>query len=201
MKKILTLLFGVTVLASSNIKAQVVEKGSFIIDAYYGLLSISNNTFKELSGNSAGKFTGIGPVGMRFEYMVSDKIGIGLDGNLLSQNLTWIGNDTTAGNRLNFEYKLFRQVTRIMPRINIHFGGSDDFDGYFGIAAGHRNVTRGYTSNDPTYKGESSSITLIPVAMRLAVGGRYFLTPNFALNGEIGIGGGTILHTGLTFKI
>jgi hypothetical protein len=201
MKKIFTILFGASILASSNVKAQAVEQGSIVIEAYYGFLSISNAAFKELSSNSAAKFTGIGPAGLRFEYMVSDKIGLGLDGNFLSQNLNWTGTDTTAGNKLNFEYKVFRQVLRVMPRINIHFGGSDNFDGYFGIAAGYRNVTRGYNSNDPNYKGESSSATLVPITLRFAVGGRYFFTPNIGLNGEIGIGGGTILHTGITFKI
>jgi hypothetical protein len=201
MKKIFTILFGAALLATTNVKAQAVEQGSVIIDAYYGAFSISNSTFKELSGNSAAKFTGIGPIGLRFEYMVSEKVGFGLDGNLLNQSLTWTGTDTTAGNKLNNDYKIYRQVIRIMPRINIHFGGSDDFDGYFGIAAGYRSVTRGYTSTDPDYQGDESSATLVPISLRLAVGGRYFFTPNIGLNGEIGIGGGTIIHAGLTFKI
>ena len=37
MKKIFTILFGTTILASSNVKAQAVEQGSKVIEAYVGL--------------------------------------------------------------------------------------------------------------------------------------------------------------------
>jgi hypothetical protein len=203
MKKIFTILFGTALLATTNVKAQAVEQGSVIIDAYYGLFSISNSTFKALSDNSTTTFRGIGPIGGRVEYMVSEKIGIGVDGHVQNLSLEWTDNitDTITGNSNNYSYKIFRQTLRIMPRINIHFGGSDNFDGYFGIAAGYRSNKWGYESTDPDYTGSSTSVTLVPVALRFAVGGRYFFTPNIGLNGEIGLGGGTIIHAGLTFKI
>lgn len=203
MKKIIALFFGVAMLTAPKTNAQAVEAGNIIIEPYYGFLSVTNAAFKSLNDNSTAKFSSIGPFGGRFEYMVSEKIGIGIDGHMQNLSLSWTDNvtDTLTGTSNKYNYKIYRNTVRIMPRINIHFGGSDKFDGYFGVAAGYRNNKWGYESNDPNYKGDNTSLTLIPIAMRFALGGRYFFTPNIGLNMEIGLGGGTIIHGGLTFKI
>jgi len=49
--------------------------------------------------------------------------------------------------------------------------------------------------------GLSFSSGLVPVAIRSALGARFFLTPNIALNTEIGIFGGGLLVGGLTYKL
>ena len=40
-----------------------------------------------------------------------------------------------------------------------------------------------------------------PLALRTAIGMRYFLTESIGLNAELGLGGGSNVHAGLTFKL
>jgi len=203
MKKIFTILFGSALLATTNVNAQAVTQGNVIIDGYYGFFSISNSWIRDVTSSNSSTFKSIGPVGGRFEYMVSDKIGIGLEGNYHDRQVNWTGTitDTITNTSKDYSYTVGRKTIRVMPRINIHFGGSDNFDGYFGVAAGYRSAGWYTVTNDPNYGNYGSGITLIPVAIRLALGGRYFFTDNIGLNMEIGLGGGTMFHTGLTFKI
>ena len=202
MKKTIAILavavFGLSGLNKLN--AQAVNQGNVMVDVFYGFPNLAktliSNTVDDLDSTDNIDIGGIGPVGGRFEYMISDKVGLGLEGNYSSASVTY--NADSAGTTYNYEVK--RSVVRFMPKFYIHFGSSSDFDAYFGVAAGYRNVTWSFTSNDPNYDGIEDSGG-IPFALRLSVGGRYYFTDNIGLSMEIGFGGGSgVVNGGLAFK-
>ena len=199
MKKIYTVLFGAVVIAASptKVNAQAVEQGSIIVDTYYGFGTLTTAILKAVTDNSTAKVSSLGPIGARFEYMVSDKIGVGLDGHHVQNTVTWTDQDTSGSG--NYSYEVKRSVIRIMPRMNIHFGGGDAFDAYFGIGAGWRQANFSSKSNDPNYSDESLK-GVNPFAFRVALGARYFFTDNIGLNMEFGLGGGAMIHGGITAK-
>lgn len=190
--------------APKQAKSQAVDAGNILIDAYYGFPNLFTSALKTTYANSGSvedvNIGGIGPVGGRFEYMVSEKIGIGLEINYTDSYVEYtdLGTDT-LGNPYRYEYKVSVPRLRIMPRFNFHFGSSDVFDGYFAVAAGYNNTQYKFESNDPDF-GDESITGLVPVAFRLAVGGRYFFTDAVGIHMELGLGGGALINGGLSFK-
>lgn len=196
MKKMRLFVIGALSLLSVNlVNAQAMDQGRMCIDLYYGFGSLSKAFVKEMAGTD-GQFKSFGAIGGRFEYMASDNVGIGLEGNYLIHTANWVTDDGT--NKYEYEYSVRR--IRVFPRINYHFGNSDAFDAYFGVGAGYRSIVRKTTSNDPNFIGEELE-GVLPVAMRLAFGARYFFTENVGAHIEFGLGGGNIVHFGLSFRI
>lgn len=194
-----TLLLFFLVFDNQSVKSQVVEKGNTLIDGYYGFGTLSAAFLKAISDNSSAKSRTIGPAGIRIDHMMSEKISLGLDVQYSSSQVTWSDNDTANSSIVyNYEYNVTR--LRFMPRFSIHFGSSDNFDGYFTISAGYRQINRSWKTNDPAYDG-STDLNLVPFAFRLAVGGRYFITDRFGLFMELGVSGGAIIHGGFSFKL
>jgi len=164
------------------------------VDVYYGFGSMSKAFVKEFAGPN-GTFKSFGALGARFEYMASDKVGIGLEANYLIHTATWNVDDGV--NLYNYEYSVRR--IRVFPRINYHFGNSDRFDSYVAAGAGYRSIVRSTKSNDPNYIPEDIT-GVFPVAMRLAFGARYFFTETIGAHMEFGLGGGNIIHFGLSAR-
>ncbi len=203
MKKILlalTLVF--TMGVSKNLNAQALEQGNSAVDVYYGFVSLGKALWLELGGDGAtAKY--FGAIGGRYEYMTSDKMGVGLEFNYTDMALDWSDtysdSTTTPPTTSTYTYSMKRTIIRVMPRFNIHFGGSEDFDAYFGVAVGYRSAKTTYEDNNPNNIDETFE-GLSPLAMRLALGGRYYFTDNIGIHMEFGIGGGNMLHGGLSFK-
>jgi outer membrane scaffolding protein for murein synthesis (MipA/OmpV family) len=198
MKKLLlslTLVFSAGV--AQNLNAQAVEQGNMTFDVYYGFPNLTGSLAKSISTDSELTVKSLGPIGGKFEYMVSDKMGVGLETNYSSTTVTYTEFDSFDST--NYEYNWSITSIRFMPRWNIHFGSSDNFDGYFGIAAGYLARTYKDSSTDPNYTSTSIS-GAFPFALRLAVGGRYYFTDNIGLHMELGFGGGALIHGGFAFK-
>lgn len=199
MKKfLLSSLAGITMLFSADqAKSQALSQGDKAIDVYYGVFSISRSLINEGAINT--RF--FGPIGAQFEYLASDKMGVGVDFNYTS--ISWeeerTVTDSIAGTTKIYTDKVARTVIRFMPRFNIHFGSSESFDGYFGVAAGYRQATYKYTTDDPNYEDETID-GIIPFALRVCVGARYYFTDNIGANMEMGFGGGALINAGLSFK-
>ena len=86
-----------------------------------------------------------------------------------------------------------------MPRFDYHFTDNDNFDGYFGVAAGFRKATWYTESSDPNFVDDDAE-GINPIALRLAVGGTYYLIDNLGLNLELGLFGGGLVRGGLVLK-
>lgn len=220
MKKIITLLFTISITSvsfsqtdanpsvdfnnnSSDATGLAVSEGSILISAYYGGPNL-NATILEAAYSNIGEdnpAASIGPVGGTFSYMVTDAVGVGLDVNYTDISITWNDNAVdSSGTSVNYDYKVGMSTIRIMPRFDFHFGTSEKFAPYVGVAAGWRNRTYYAKTDDPNFD-DSDAEGFNPIAFRIAAGGSIFFTDFLGLNLELGLGGGGLVRGGLVFKL
>ena len=182
--------------------AQAVEQGSIIIDPYYGFPNFGKKFADGFDFVEGIKVKGLGPLGLRAEYMVADKFGLGVDFiyNSFSLNGTIdsLNNDETVHSTYDYKYTTSR--IRLQARFNYHFVEDDDhLDAYFGVGAGTNFRRYAEDTDMPNYEEFQAIGTLLPVSMRVALGVRYYFTDNIGLNAEIGVGG-PVMSFGVSFK-
>jgi len=198
----------------SSTTQTAIQKGDFVIDAYYGYTTpgLFINGIRNLEGdnNVAGNpynpsTSIVGPVGIRFQKMVTSNFGVGLDLNYEEKYGSWTSANLT-GTDSNFnpiytETKGSYRVTRIkaMIRTSWEFAITEDFTANWANSIGYKGGDR--ILIDPNgVLGSSFTGNLIPVAFRTALGMRYFLTDHIALNTEIGFFGAGLVTGGITIK-
>lgn len=210
MKKVRLILTGILALAAVNANAQANSQGNFIVDAYYGAPNLGKSFYKSIedaNGTKNFKATGVGPMGIRAEYMVGDRIGVGFDVIYNSNNVTYTAVDSTYNGNTdtwtatNYEYKRTMNRLRIQARFNYHFDVSNpNLDAYLGVGAGSNSRFRKYYENGnevlDTFEGSGA---LIPVSFRICTGMRYYFTENVGVNAEIGLGG-PLVSAGLSLR-
>ena len=202
MKKILISLGIFASLISVN--AQSVEKGNVIIDGFYGFPNGTVTLLKAFApADVENTISGVGPFGGRVEFMLSEKVGLGV--NLTYSNTkieyseTFFENDGNGGTiERTYDYKVSRPKIVGLARFNFHFFTDENVDAFFGVGAGYRTTTWKYETNDPSGFDEELK-GFNPIGFRLAVGSRYFFTDNIGANFEIGLGG-PLLSLGASVK-
>jgi hypothetical protein len=211
-KKLLNLALGLSLITGTAqvAEAQAVEQGDMITTAQYGFPNLWNLLVKSAYNNSNTYYDftikGFGPIGAQFEFMVTDKISLGVKSNYSGTSISYNegqpvydANGYQTGTTI-YNYKLSFNRVRALGRMAIHFGNSDKFDAYFGIAAGYSSFSIKYSSNDPSYTGNTAFKNPIPIGFRLDVGGTYYFIPKLGLNFEIGLGGGPLINAGIATK-
>ncbi len=191
---------------SSKASAQAVEQGDMIADVYYGFPNLYTSVFKNAYANSGTEIDlsvgGIGPLGGRFEYMLADRIGLGLDIGYSNSKITYKENGIDGnGSTQQYEYEFSTNKLGVMVTMNYHFVlSNDDLDvyGMFGIGYGSRKFV--FDSTDPDFS-ETDVESLIPVASRLGVGMRYFFSEQLGANLALGLGQGGLINAGLSFRM
>jgi len=209
-KTVLCALAAFVLMFSNEASAQALEPGNVVFDVYYGFPNLYKAVFRAGYANSGQEqgltISGIGPVGIRGEYMLADKVGLGIDIGFNNTKLSYTENylvyNSNTGNydTRTYQYDFSTKKIGVMATFNYHFIDNDvvDFYGVFGVGYGNRSYT--FSSTDPYYLEQSVS-GLIPVAARIGVGVRYFLTDNLGLNIAAGFGQGGILNAGLSVKL
>ncbi|MCH2225378.1 MAG: porin family protein [Crocinitomicaceae bacterium] len=207
MKRVLLTMIGALLVASSSF-SQGVEQGNIIIDPYYGFPNFGKSLTEQLSeGISEVNISGYGPAGLRVEYMVGERFGIGVDAIFNGFSVEGTSTDSTF-NATTGTYdvtsnsvKTKASRVRVHARFNYHFDiSSPDLDVYIGFGAGTNNRFYKYYENGSETEDASTTITLLPVSFRFASGMRYYFTDNIGLNAEIGLGG-PVVSAGLSIKI
>jgi outer membrane protein W len=200
-KKVTILVSAVTLLFGINSNAQAVSEGNIIIDPYYGYPNFGSKFASSLNGIENSKVTGIGPMGLRAEYMVADKFGIGVDFIYNSFNVSGTIDSLNSDGTLykSYDAKIYSQRYRPQIRMNYHFVSNDALDAYVGVGVGANIRKIGTKTDYPNYNDNSISGSLIPVSLRLALGMRYYFTDNIGLNLELGLGG-PFMSGGLSIK-
>jgi hypothetical protein len=183
--------------------AQVNSQGSIIIDPYYGYPNFGKSFAEGLSSSASSdvKIGGIGPAGIRAEYMLADKFGMGIDFiyNSLTTNFFEDSVDMNGTVVESYAAKYAMQRFRVQLRMNYHFLDSDNIDAYVGFGAGTNIRRYSYSSDMPGSSTPAESGSLIPFSMRVALGMRYYFTENIGINTELGIGG-PILSGGISVR-
>ena len=189
----------------SNVKAQVVEQGNIMVDVFYGFPNLWSKALKtaydQTGSDVVMKSSAVGPFGCKIEYMMSDKIGLGLIVNYANSTVKWSENTVDLNNSpITYNYDISLPRFRIMPAFNLHFYPTDKLDPYWVIAAGYGSFNAKIKTNDPNFE-ETDIKGLIPIAFRTGIGTRYFFTDNIGANFEIGFSGGPLLQLGLSCKL
>ncbi|MFM9986624.1 MAG: hypothetical protein ACKVOK_15390 [Flavobacteriales bacterium] len=202
-KKIILLLAMVWLTSSQFITAQAFEEGQNNVSIGYGYEVFSvKKFFTTYEGYDDFTVTGFGPIVLKYEHGISDKIGFGLNVGYGTAKVSWTdsylstdenGNDVTK--TYTYDYK-FNKITA-QARLNWHLGDNDKLDPYLGFGIGYKSSKWTLETNDDffdelTFKG-------LPISMSASVGCRYYFTDNIGIFGEIGMGHG-FMQGGLQIK-
>lgn len=191
-----------SMITKANNEKNLVEKGKNFVNLYYGV-SLLNSFYKAVASASATelKVRGIGPVGLVYEHLVTDNIGIGGEFSYSTTKVTYREEAFTSigGITPTYDYTWEFSTIRAMFRANFHFADSDKFDAYGLLSAGYRRNSFTFTSNDPLGDTNIKIPNFIPFGFKPGIGFRYFFTSNIGLNLEIAAGT-PVLCGGLSFK-
>lgn len=176
------------------------SEGKMIISAGYGAPNLTKSLFKIYEGFLGFKLTGLGPIHAKFEYAVTDKIGLGVSLNYVQTQVEWT--DSYLDNNLNsVDYALGFKGSSLSAnaRMNLHFGKSKKLDPYWGFGFGYRSNSYAFYSD---YVGATPLVISggIPLGFETTFGMRYYFTDNIGLYFEAGISK-SILQGGLAIKI
>lgn len=187
-------------LGQNTFGQNAIEKGQSSVNVYYGL-NILTAYYKGLANayNVVGEvgISGIGPAGLVYEYMVTEKIGVGAELGYALTEVNYKGNDDPTSSII-YSYRASVATTRAQLRMNLHFANSEKFDGYVLFNAGYRNYDVVYESNDPFFTDLNQS-SFVPIGVKIGLGLRYFFVPNVGLHAEIAIGA-PVMCGGISFK-
>lgn len=190
MKKLtLALVAGAIALMPTITKAQSFEQGASQISVGYGVVNVTQ-AFVADYGSLLGtnqKFSSLGPIFLKYEYGVSEKVGFGLNIAYVSASNSY---DDTF---FNETYSLDWWGASFNARVNRHFGSSDKFDPYIGFGMGYKIANWSYSDG-------TSSEAFIPLGFEATFGARYMFTPNIGVFSEVGLAKG-VLQGGLNIKI
>jgi opacity protein-like surface antigen len=210
MKRIFTIIMATSALTVgfNNSATAQVETGTMMIDTYYGYPNVGKSFWDalETEGAQNTETNGIGPLGTRFEYMIADNLGVGVDINYVGNGYSYEDtvqtyNETTSMWESNiYSYSYQRDKLRIMARVNYHFVITDAVDAYIGFGAGYKHKINKFTSTQPGAEEVDLGVSLLPVSARICLGTRFFFTPWLGVNLELGIGGGPLMSAGATVK-
>ncbi len=171
-------------MSSGDLRAQIMQPGNMAISAGYGFPSLTKTVFNVVEGQNVS--TGfVGPVYGKFEYMINETVGFGMNFAYSYGKASYLTSGTEADSifyNTSFTYKSYSALARF----NFHFGNSTNFDPYAGIGLGYRNANYSYTSGDPNYNPTDLN-GFNHFGLDFTIGARMFFTENFGVYGEVGI--------------
>lgn len=180
--------------------AQVVKEGDNTVSVGYGVGTFIGAFANAFDIYSEVTTSSMGPVYVKYEHMVTDKLGLGV--NFAYTQNSWSyryeGFDTN-GNSVFYTETTDRTSYSVLARLNAHFGNEEKFDPYIGFGLGYRDANWEQTSNNPDGFSDVSLRGLMPLGMELTIGARYFFTPNIGLYAELG-GAKSVVQGGLAVK-
>jgi hypothetical protein len=177
-----------------------VQKDQFILDPYYGYPNGWTMFARILQVDGIDLVvSGFGPIGVRIEYLVADKIGLSGDIWYVSSGIAFVRHTQVLIDSINmvwegriYSYKRGRNKVAAIFCFNFHFVKNPNFDLFVSVGAGTKDAKFFAETNDPDpppgYQEEAWE-ELIPVDARASLNGRYFFNSTFGFNFAIGLGG------------
>lgn len=190
------------------LRSQSLYPGNLMLDVYGGFPNFGKALVtSNIVANKINSLNSLAPSGVKLEFMLDDKIGVGFDCiynyvNVKYQNndTIWSGDDMIL-NTNDIHSKM--QRLRVHFRLNYHFEHDNPrLDSYFGIGLGYNSRTFYSTKNtiDNTEEFRSSiQLIPIPVSARVCLGGRFYFSQYVGLVGEVGLGG-PLVSLGIALK-
>jgi opacity protein-like surface antigen len=156
-------------------KSQAFEQGKSQVSAGYGFGNFIQAVFStyEVYEDFSSSITG--PMFVKYEFGVSEKIGFGINFAFASASVSY--KDVFAENQsINWS------TWSGLARINRHFGSHEKFDPYIGLGVGYRSANWKFSESDLDVDNN-----LMPFGFESTLGARYMFTPNVGLYSEVGI--------------
>ncbi len=166
---------------SSAASAQAFQQGKTIISVGYGFGNLNRALFKTYESQGGYNYKGFGPIAGKFEYAVSDKIGIGLSVNHINADVKYNSSSNTETDQIAWNN------TSVLGRLNIHFSKSEKFDIFWGAGLGYRFGKWKFTYADNSNNIDESIPNVLPFGFETTFGVRYFFIENLGVYSEIGI--------------
>lgn len=195
MKKIL-LALGILLSMGTQAQTSTYSKGDILFSGAYGYATpyklVSALDFTSTQDIIGLKSSVISPIYGKFEYMVGNKVGLGINGALLLSTHTFGFNYSIDTVQYSTNVKYSRRAMSALIRVNYHFLNSERSDFYAGIGFGMRQNFTKFTvnNNDDNAIAKLASrvpATILPVGMDLTIGYRFYATPQLGLFTEIGL--------------
>ncbi|ASS50102.1 MAG: hypothetical protein A3D31_11070 [Candidatus Fluviicola riflensis] len=207
--KSITILFSLVLLVQ-NVNAQANYAGSFIIDSYYGGPNLDRLLWDTGDATNVIDYTsrGVGPLGLRGEYMLADQFGLGFDviyatiRNSYTEIDSVYNSATDSFDAAHTDVETKNRRLRVQLRFNYHFAVSNpNLDAYMGIGAGSNTRFRSRHENGVEVEDNNFlDFEVIPVSFRISAGMRYYFSPIIGINAELGLGG-PLISAGLSFRL
>jgi opacity protein-like surface antigen len=189
---------------------EIDRTGDIVIDPVIGIpnaggvMLMAGDNFDSYDQNTITTNTSI-PVqfGGRLEYMITNDIGIALEGNYEKSGYESV---TTYYDSVGTE-SWSQTKTRFLARFQYHAVQKEHVDFYVGAGIGYTNTKFTFTdgNTDPDYFSILAPVHFVdrvtdPLAARIFLGTRVLFTRNIGMVMEFGLGSGSILNLGLTAR-
>ncbi len=176
-----------SLITGTTLHAQALKEGTHTISAGYGgvtLMSAINRSFESYTDVN---YSSLGPVYFKYEYGISDNIGLGLSFAYADNEWAYIYQSTDMnGNPATYTETTTRNTYSVLARFNFHMGDSEKFDPYIGFGVGYRDANWDISSNSPSGNSGVSFKSFMPFGFELTAGARYFFIPNLGVYAEVG---------------
>lgn len=188
------------VMLSPALKSQVFEEGNAFASIGYGFPNFTNTWFKLIAIGTEENYSNsaFGPLHAKFEYALTDKLGLGLSVNFATAKGQW--DETTSEYNTTtgmYEENTYTETLRLtswnaLARINWHWVDHDKVDFYTGIGIGYNSNKFNYTSTDPDFDEETEMeevnqlVNLVPIGYETTLGLRYLFSDNLGAYMELG---------------
>jgi hypothetical protein len=199
MKKIILIfLFAISF---QNVFGQAIRAKDIVFQPYIALNYGTNLQLPKEIGDINVKDSKINAIGILSEYFISNAISFGLDMNMKStleyDPITM--KDISVSKNYTSQISMYRVYARMNFHLNTKNARFNLYSGY-GIGLKYR-VDKKYIEGvrQNFYEAGATSGTN-QYSLRFCVGGRYFITQNIAIGGELAFGGPFAL-VGLTIKL
>lgn len=193
------ILFAFVAKAQQGESEKCIGEGKFIVDAYYGYPYVMGAYIKDNISNSGTlsdeKVVNYNHLGGKFEYMINDMVGMGIDYTYAKVIYSYTDSYyTTVNGQSVLKYGKFTESLtkqRFLLRVNVHFATTSELDPYATAGVGYKQSV--FKTDNPNYSNANLSFfNAFPVAFRLGAGLRWFFTDNIGVCVEAGIGGPAI---------
>lgn len=180
------------------------KQGNSVVTAGYGapnLVTLFLRLTYMTSGRSNYRFYALGPLLARYEYGLTNEIGVGICAGYTTAGAAYDFEDWDISKTKQLRYRavISWHSTSIGLRANGHFGTTEALDPYIGLGAGYTSHRLAYTDNSPwTYSYNVPFLT--GFYFNFGVGLRFYITPDIGIYAEAGWDKAALLQAGAAVK-
>lgn len=197
---LVSIVIGITVNSSVFARgSSAIETGNSFVSLAYGFPNLGAVVLNTYEDYNAYSVSGIGPIHLKYDYALSDKISLGVSIGYVSFKAKWTYDyyDYNTFTTQAYDESWTGSSLGILARFNYHFATSEKLDPYVGLGAGYNSWTFKFESDYPG--AIESSLVLPPIGFEGGVGVKYFFSDNVGAYLELGYGK-SLLQGGIAFK-